>query len=80
MNWNLCPPQPRRSDEGVPSYVYAARKMARTETQDSHFALVICLLLRAEGVFFRTPRLPWQRAGPAHSLRRSTETIENNSR
>jgi hypothetical protein len=28
--------------------------MARTETQDSHFALVICLLLRAEGVFFRT--------------------------
>ena len=54
MNWNLCPPQPRRSDEGVPSYVCAARKMARTETQDSHFALVICLLLRAEGVFFRT--------------------------
>jgi hypothetical protein len=34
--------------------VYTARKMARTETRASHFALVICLLLRAEGVFFRT--------------------------
>lgn len=50
VNWNLCPPQARRSDEGVPSYVYTARKMARTETPASHFALVTCLLLRAQGV------------------------------